>query len=443
MAATSHTETLSGWGRRGVPGRELLGEDLERLTREAVLSRGMGRSYGDSSLPPPGGTVAATRLADRILGFDPATGLLRAEAGLQLREINRIFWRRGFSSPILPGTQLITLGGMAASDVHDKSHHRNGTFGRHVESLRLRLASGEVVDSSRSERPDLFRATLGGMGLVGHILEVELRLQKIPSPWVWAETERIGDLDVFLAGLARAAESWPMTMGWIDCLTRGKHMGRGILYCGRWAEPSEAPSHLPRPKTRLAVPVDFPGWALNPLSMRIFNFGYYWKQMPRRKRGILHPESFFHPLDAIRDWNRIYGKRGFTQHQAVIPKAAGPQAVRRFLELLTSLKAASFLCVIKDCGEEGEGLLSFPMPGTSIALDIPARPGTPEVVAKLNECVIAAGGRVYLTKDTFTTAEHFRAMEPRLDAFLEVKRRYDPRGKIRSAQAERLFGDLL
>ncbi len=403
----------------------------------------MGRSYGDSSLPPPGSTAAATRLADRILGFDPRTGLLRAEAGLQLLEINRIFPRRGFSSPILPGTQLITLGGMVASDVHDKSHHRNGTFGRHVESLRMRLASGEIVDCSREEHPELFRATLGGMGLTGHILEIAFRLQKIPSPWMWVETERIGDLDQFLDGLARAADAWPMTMGWIDCLTRGKHMGRGILFRGRWAGPEEAPKEPPRRKARLAVPVDFPGWALNPLSMRLFNFAYYWKQMPREKKGILHPESFFHPLDAIRDWNRIYGKRGFTQHQAVLPKASGAAGVRRFLELLTSLQAASFLCVIKDCGEEGEGMLSFPMPGTSIALDIPVRPGTPEVVARLNECVIAEGGRVYLTKDTFTTAEHFRAMEPRLDAWLEVKRRYDPEGKIRSAQAERLFGDLL
>ena len=446
MSGQDHS-VLAGWGRQAVPGRELLSEDFERLTRGVPLSRGLGRSYGDSSLPPPGAAaVAGSRLADRILGFDPETGELHAEAGLSLREVNRIFWPRGFSSPILPGTQYITLGGMAASDVHDKSHHVNGTFGRHVERLRMRLAEtngagGRVLWCSRAEEPELFRATLGGMGLTGHILEVVVRLQRIPSPWVVVESERMGDLDRFLDGLAQAARDWPMTMGWIDCLTRGKHMGRGILYRGRWAEPGEAPPDPPRPKKRLRVPLDFPGWVLNPLAMRLFNAFYYWKQIPEKKKTVSHPEAFFHPLDAILDWNKIYGKRGFTQHQSVIPKESGAAGVRRFLDLLTRLGAASFLCVIKDCGAEGEGMLSFPKPGISIALDIPVRRNTAEVVARLNERVIEEGGRIYLTKDAFTTAEHFRAMEPRLDAWLEVKRRFDPEGRLKSAQSVRLFGE--
>lgn len=437
-------KSLSGWGRLAVPGREILSEDLERITRDVPLSRGLGRSYGDSSLPPSDRReVAGSRLADRILGFDPATGLLRAEAGLSLYELNRLFLPRGWTSPVLTGTQYVTLGGMVAADVHGKNHHVDGTFGAHVERLRLRLADGRIVRASRDEEPDLFRATLGGMGLTGHILEVEVRLQKIPSPWVWVESERVGDLDAFLAGLAAAARDWPLTMGWIDCLTRGRHMGRGILYRGRWAEPGEAPAAPPAPKRRLRVPFDFPGWALNRLSMRLFNALVYWKHVPRRKAGISHPEPFFQPLDAILDWNRIYGRRGFTQHQSVIPEQSGAAGVRRFFDLLTRLGAASFLCVIKDCGDQGEGLLSFPKPGISIALDIPMRRDTPAVVARLNECVIEEGGRVYLAKDAFTTAEHFRAMEPRLDAWLAVKRRYDPEGRLKSAQSERLFGDAL
>jgi len=440
--STQSDSTLSGWGRLPVPGREIVSEDLEQITREVPLSRGLGRSYGDSALPPPGwDRVAGTRLAERFLAFDPETGLLRAEAGLSLRELNRVFLPRCWSSPVQPGTQYITLGGMVAADVHAKNHHCDGCFGVHVERLRMRLADGRILWCSRREEPELFRATLGGMGLTGHLLEVEFRMQAIPTPWIWAETERIGDLDRFLAALREAAQQWPMTMGWIDCLTRGKHMGRGIIFRGRWAEPGEAPARPPQQHKRLAVPIDFPSWALNRFSVRLFNLLYYRKQLRRRRCGIFHPESFFHPLDAISDWNRIYGRRGFTQHQCVIPDTRGAEGVRRFLDLLTRLGIASFLCVIKDCGAEGEGLLSFPRPGVTIALDIPVRNKTPAAIARLNEQVIAEGGRIYLAKDAFTTAEHFRAMEPRLDEWLRIKKQWDPQGRLRSAQSVRLFGD--
>ena len=432
-------ESLWGWGRHPVvAARELRGEDLEKIAGRGVLSRGLGRSYGDASLPPPGATALGSRLADRILSFDPESGELHAEAGLSLTEINRIFWPRLFSSPILPGTQQITLGGMVAADVHAKNHHVDGTFGRHVRRLRLALASGEIVWCSRQEERELFLATLGGMGLTGHILEVVVGLQRIPSAWIYAETERINDLGVFLRGLKEAARDWPFTMGWIDCLKRGKGMGRGILYRGRWATAGEAPAKAPKPKKRIRVPIDFPSSLLNKASIGLFNFGVYHSHVPRLKRGVQHPEDFFHPLDKIQDWNRCYGKAGFTQYQCVVPE---PDDARAFLELLTRLGAASFLCVIKDCGEEGDGLLSFPKRGTSIAVDIPVRRDTPEVVRKLNELVIPAGGRVYLAKDTFTTAADFRAMEPRLGAFLAARRRYDPEGRLKSLLSQRLFGD--
>ncbi len=439
--ATEATEsTLSGWGRQAVPGREVVSEDLVAITRDVPLSRGLGRSYGDSSLPPPGReVVAGSRLADRILAFDPATGRLRAEAGFSLEELNRVFLRRGFSSPVMTGTQYVTLGGMVAADVHGKNHHLDGTFGNHVERLKMRCADDRVRWCSATEHPDLFAATVGGMGLTGHILEVEVTLKRIPSPWIWAETERVPDLEGFLDGLKEAAREWPFTMGWIDCLTRGRHMGRGILYRGRWAKPDEAPSEPPPPKKRLAVPVDFPSWVLNRASVQAFNFLFYRKHLPRRKRGVVHPESFFHPLDAVRAWNRIYGRRGFTQYQGVVPAEAGAAGVRRFLELLTRLGAASFLCVIKDCGAEGRGLLSFPRPGTSIALDVPVRDDTQEIVDRLNECLIDLGGRIYLAKDAFTRPHHFRAMEPRLDRWTEVRRRWDPERRIRSAQSVRLL----
>lgn len=434
--------TLSGWGRIPVPGYETVGEDLERLTQGAVLSRGLGRSYGDSALPPPSEReVITTVLADRLLSFDEDTGVLRAEAGLSLSEMNRLFLPRGWFTPVTPGTQFVTLGGMVAADVHGKGHHVAGCFGEHVRQLEMRVADGRIVTCSDEENADLFRATIGGMGLTGHILTVELSMRRIRSPWIFQESRRVDDIDAYIEALKSAADRWPYTVGWIDCLSGGKNMGRGILMSGDWADPADAPSRFPHPKPRVTLPVELPGWVLGSLSVRTFNTGFYWKHLPRQREGIVHWESFFYPLDMIGHWNRMYGRRGFTQYQCVLPDAAGRGAARRVLEILSRRGGASFLCVIKDCGPEGKGMLSFPMKGVSIALDIAVRDDTQALVDALNEQVIAEGGRIYLAKDTFTRPEHFRAMEPRLDAFLAVRERWDPEGRLRSAQSVRLFGD--
>jgi decaprenylphospho-beta-D-ribofuranose 2-oxidase len=434
--------TLAGWGRLGVPGRELLAENIENATTHAVLCRGLGRSYGDSSLPArPDDRVVATRLANRILSFDPTTGILRAEAGLSLAELNRLFIPRGWFSPVTPGTKFVTLGGMVACDVHGKNHHREGCFGAHVRSLRMRLADDTLVECGPHQDADLFYATIGGMGLLGHILEVELTLQRIPSPWVFTESIRVHDIDAFLASLDGAADAWPMTMGWIDCLHRGRSMGRGILIAGRWATPDEAGPDAPRDQAQKTFPFELPNWALNPLTARAFNAAYYWRHVRHRATMLLAPDPFFYPLDAILHWNRAYGSRGFTQYQCVLPREAGAPAVREFMERLTKLGGASPLCVIKDCGEQGKGLLSFPMAGTSIAIDMAVSPDIQRIVDSLNEFVIAARGRIYMTKDRFTRAEHFRAMEPRLPSFLAAREKWDPQRRLRSAQSVRLFGD--
>ncbi len=437
-----NTRQISGWGLLPVPGYEERAEDLEALTRETVLTRGLGRSYGDSSLPPAGvERVAATPLGDRLLAFDPASGVVRAEAGLSLRALNRLFLPRGFYSPITPGTQIITLGGMVAADVHGKNHHVAGTFGRHVRALRLRVADGRILTCSREQEPDLFRATLGGMGLTGHVLEVEFALERIPSPWLIQESERIRDVDAFLVALKEAARAWPHTMGWIDCLSRGRALGRGLLARARWAAPDEAPQAPPTPPRWPALPFLLPEWVLNRASVRAFNALLWRSHVPRVKRGRRAPEPFFYPLDAIGNWNRMYGRRGFFQYQCVLPDSGGPQAVRRFLDVLTRRGGASMLCVIKDCGAEGLGVLSFPRPGTSIALDIPVRDDTQALVDALNETVIREGGRIYLAKDQFTRREHFAAMEPRLVEFQRIRRAWDPQGLIRSRQSERVLGE--
>ena len=433
---------MKGWGGLAAQGCELLSEDLPDITKAAVLSRGLGRSYGDSSLPPPNrAEVANTTLADRLLAFDETTGVLRAEAGLSLFELNRLFLPRRWFTPVSPGTQFVTLGGMVASDIHGKNHHRDGCFGEHVLKIQLRVADGRIVTCTPEVEPELFRATIGGMGLTGHILEVEFRMAKIPSPWITMESERIPDVDAFIAGLKTSGPDWPMTMGWIDCLSRGRKTGRGILMRGRWATPEEARKTFAPLGRRVSVPFVLPSWVMGPLSVRAFNMLYYWRHIPRHKKALIHPQKFFYPLDAIENWNRLYGPRGFTQYQCVLPNQAGQGVARRFLDVLTGRGGASFLAVIKDCGEEGIGMLSFPLPGISIAVDLPIRDHTQELVDALNEFVIAEGGRIYLTKDSFTRPEHFRQMEPRLDEWMRVRRAWDPEGKLLSAQSIRILGD--
>ncbi len=408
------TALLAGWGGLAVPGREVVADDLESLTRGAVLSRGLGRSYGDSSLPARADDkIAASRLADRILAFDVRTGIVRAEAGLSLADLNRVIIPRGWFPPVTPGTKFVTLGGMVASDVHGKNHHREGCFGAHVRALRLRLADDSIVECGPTRQPDLFRATVGGMGLLGHILEVEFNLHRIPSPWLHVQSERVADIDSFLAALERAASVWPMTMGWIDCLSGGSSLGRGILMAGRWATPEEAKGRPIPEAVERSLPFELPNWVLNRTTAAVLNSAYYWSHFEQRTEQLVAPDPFFYPLDAVLHWNRAYGARGFTQFQCVLPRAAGAPAVRALLGLLARLGCASPLCVIKDCGPQGEGLLSFPLEGTSIAVDMAVNPDTQHVVDRLNELVIAAGGRIYLAKDRFTRREHFRAMEPR------------------------------
>lgn len=432
---------LSGWGHAPVvPAREVRSEDLQAATRGMPLTRGLGRSYGDSSLPAARDrAVAGATLADRILAFDPDSGLMRAEAGLSLSEIYRLFLPRNWFVPVTPGTQFVTLGGMVAADVHGGNHHRDGCFGAHVTRLRLQVADGRIVECSRAVEPDLFRATLGGMGLTGHILEVEFRMARISSPWLWGDAIQVRNVGEFYDALGRAAADWPFTKGWIDCVSGGRHLGRGIMYRARWAEPGEAPPRAPKHKKGFAIPFFLPPWVLNKASTRLYNaFRYHTN---RSKPGIIHPDTFFYPLDGIRHWNRLFGRPGFTQYQCVVPHANGLRTITRALELVNQIGFASPVCVIKDCGPEGEGLLSFPKLGISIAIDVPVRAWTQRLIDALNDLVLSEGGRMYLAKDAFTRRDHFEKMEPRLAGWQAIRRRWDPEGRFRSAQSVRLLGD--
>jgi FAD/FMN-containing dehydrogenase len=433
---------LSGIGRVPVvPGREIRSEQLDAITRDVPLTRGLGRSYGDASLPAaPDTIVAGASLADRILDFDNGTGVLRAEAGLSIHELYRALLPKGWFTPVTPGTRFVTLGGMIAADVHGKNHHRDGCIGAHVRAVTLRVADGRTVTCSPALEPELFRATLGGMGLTGHILDATLQLARVPTPWIYQQTRAIRDIDEFVSALRDAATRWPMTVGWIDCVSRGAALGRGILFAGRWAEPGEAPVEFPYLRRPANVPFTPPVSLVQPFAVRLMNAAYY-RRHARAATRVVHPATFFYPLDAIGSWWRLYGPRGFIQYQCVLPHSPGNVAVRNFLHVVSRRARSSFLCVIKDCGDEGMGMLSFPKPGISIALDMPYDDRVQALVDEMNELVIAGGGRIYLAKDALTRPEHYRAMDgARIETFLRVRRTWDPHGRIRSALSVRLFG---
>lgn len=433
--------SLTGWGcATHVFARELCSEKLEEISTQAVLSRGLGRSYGDASLPAPEfGPALSTRFADRILHFDAETGVLRAEAGLSLRDLFHNFLSRGFFTPVTPGTQFVTLGGCVASDVHGKNHHRDGSFGEHVRSLKMRVADGRILECSPTQEAELFYATLGGMGLTGHILEVELQMTRVPSPWVWQKRKHFENLESLLPALRSAGAKWPFSVAWIDCLTAPGHE-RGLLLLGRWAEADEAPRKLPKPRKALTVPLNAPSWFLNGFTGRLNNRLHAWTH--RNSLGIEHPEVFFYPLDRILDWNRLYGKRGFIQYQCVLPHDNEGYTVLRFFDLLRKLGAQPLLCVLKDLGAQGKGMLSFPKPGFTLCIDLPCfGERTQRIVDQLNEFVIEEEGRIYLAKDLHTRPEHFFVMEPRFEAWNQVRKRWDPQAAIRSALSVRLFGD--
>jgi len=438
-------ETVAGWGRYPVGvGRVRRDERLALPTGSTpVLPRGLGRAYGDAAVPASADTeVVATPRADRILEWDPDTGRLTAEAGLSVADVLRVFLPQGWFPPVTPGTKFVTIGGCVAADVHGKNHHRDGSFGRFVDRLRLRVADGsEVICGPEVER-ELFLATVGGMGLTGLIVEATVRLRPVEGPWMVVETEGMRDLDAMLEGLRTSAADWPYTMGWIDGLARGRHLGRGILMRGRHARAAEAGAGRAAARRAPSIPVDAPAWLLNPAFMRIFNWLYHAGHGAARRRRIVSFEKFFYPLDAVGDWNRLYGRRGFVQYQCVIPRAAGPAAVAHVLERLATAGAASFLAVIKDCGPAGDAYLSFPLEGTTLALDLPYRgDATGALVHALDALVLEAGGRVYLAKDALTRAEDFARMMPRLHEWKAVRDRWDPAHRFRSALSVRILGD--
>jgi FAD/FMN-containing dehydrogenase len=407
----------------------------------AVIARGLGRSYGDAALNEDGGVILGTRLS-RFISFDPATGMLEAEAGVSLADFLDVFVPRGFFPPVTPGTKYVTVGGMIAADVHGKNHHCDGSIAEFVDGFDLLLASGEVLTCSREKNPDAFWATLGGMGLTGIIMQARLRLRKIESAYIAVDYQKAPNLDAALEAFSGDAK-YQYSVAWIDCLASGPSLGRSVLIRGNHAPAGELPAAAKRnplvmpPKRKKSVPFNFPGFALSPLTVRMFNHHFYNKH--RNVRKYVDYDEFFYPLDSVLHWNRIYGKRGFFQFQAVFPATDNSKCLRELLEKLSSSGRASFLAVLKPMGKSSGGLLSFPREGQTLALDIPnAGNDTVAFMRQMDEIVLKHGGRVYLAKDACMTPHTFRQMYPDVEKFNQVKMKLDPEKRFSSSQSRRL-----
>ncbi|HUZ05811.1 MAG TPA: FAD-binding oxidoreductase [Acidobacteriaceae bacterium] len=400
----------------------------------AMLPVGMGRSYGDVCLLQ-GGTLLSTVGLDRLLSFDAHTGLLRCESGVTLAQILDFAVPQGWFLPVTPGTKYVTVGGAIANDIHGKNHHVAGTFGCHVPSFELVRSDGTRILCSAHQNPEWFAATIGGMGLTGFIPWAELQLKPIVSRRIRYEGTRFRGIDEFLALSANSGRA-EYTVAWIDCVSRGRNFARGIYMQG---EHSQAPSHLkPSPKPKLTVPFDLPGWVLNRPGMRLFNGLYYRKQLRRQVSSLVDYEPFFYPLDKILHWNRIYGQRGFLQFQCVVPFANGRDGMLDILKAIADSGLGSFLAVLKVMGDPASpGAMSFPMPGITLALDIPIHADvTFPLFDRLAQMTQELGGRLYPAKDARMTASQFQAFYPQWRQFAAYR---DP--AISSSFWERVTAD--
>lgn len=437
---------LSGWGANlradcYLSEPETLEQVSALLDRSGSIARGLGRSYGDAAVNAGGQVLGMTRVA-RYLGFDEESGALVCEAGVSLEQIIRDFAPRGWFPMITPGTKLVTVGGCIANDVHGKAHHAQGSFIQCVETMTLLLASGEVVVASRTENPELFFASFGGMGLLGIVLTATIRLRKIETTYFRQKSLKVPNLEGLLATLDEQDQLFPYSVSTIDVFATGARLGRGVVTVGDHARFDELPLKqrpaplLVAPRSRLTVPFELPEFTLNRLSMRLVNAVI--QRIQAGARPIGHYEGFFYPLDKLQHWNRGYGRRGFTQYQFVIPFAEG---ARRLREILTTILASGelpFLNILKRMGKESTGGLSFPREGYTLAIDFPIRRNTAALLRRLDGMVLDAGGRVYLGKDSFLEADTFRAMYPASAQWLTLKSKYDPEGVFTSNLARRL-----
>ena len=416
-------------------------DQLLKLVKEEnnYIPRGNGRCYGDGSLA---GKTISTLKYDKVLSFDTEQGIFECESGITLDKVLDIIVPKGWFLPVTPGTKFITIGGAVASDVHGKNHHVDGAFSAHILEMDIVLSSGEVVTCSSTLNADLFQATCGGMGLTGVISRVKFDLKKISTAYIRQKQVKAANLEEIIA-LFEEYKDYTYSVAWIDCLKKGNEFGRSILMLGEHATMDELSEKqksnpLPKPaKKQIPFPFNLPSWVLNPFTVKAFNFLYYGKNFKRVIDNVVPYEPFFYPLDAIANWNRGYGKKGFVQYQFVLPLSA-KQGLVDILHSISDAGLGSFLAVLKVFGKQ-ESLISFPMEGYTLALDFPVRDGLFEFLDKLDTIVLKYGGRLYMSKDARMKPEILSAGYPELDKFRSIIKKYDPQGKIVSVQSERLL----
>jgi FAD/FMN-containing dehydrogenase len=379
---------------------------------ETLLPYGLGRSYGDSCLNSDG-LVLATRNLNRFLAFDEENGILKCEAGTSLSEIIELVLPKGWFLAVSPGTKFVTVGGAIANDVHGKNHHRDGTFGHHVSCFELLRSSGERLICSSEENQEMFRATIGGLGLTGLITWAEIQLKPVSSAYLNVETIRYNNIRDFKALSDESSSTHLYTVAWIDCQSKGKNLGRGLFMRANHEKESGSHGktiHQVATCKAINVPFVFPKGVLNKFTVSSFNQLYFRKQLFARKQSLDHYDSFFYPLDSIANWNRIYGPKGFFQYQFLVPHK-DYTAIQEALEVIAKSGAGSFLAVLKEFGEKPSiGMISFPRAGVCLALDFPNQgEKTLNLLERLDNLVVSAGGTVYPAKDARMSAESFKA----------------------------------
>jgi FAD/FMN-containing dehydrogenase len=405
------TQKVTNWGNFPVVEKEIRSEDSFKKIKEFVLNhneviaRGNGRCYGDASL---GENIFSSKKLNKFISFDRLNGIIECESGVLLSEVLEISVPQGYFLYVTPGTKFISVGGAIASDVHGKNHHAEGCFSEYVTEFKLMTENGDIIICSREENSDKFWATIGGMGLTGIILSAKFKLKNIETVYIRQESIKADNLDEIFR-LFEESESWTYTVAWIDCLQKGKNIGRSILMRGEHAyrhelSGNDAKSPLVlKKKFSPTVPFYFPSFVLNSLTVKLFNLLYYKKQAKKELKNFTDYETFFYPLDAINDWNKIYGKSGFIQYQMVIPKERGKEGMKKILETIANSGNGSFLAVLKLFGKSNpEAYNSFPFEGYTLALDFKVNSKLKKLVDQLDQIVQEFGGRIYLTKDSMS-----------------------------------------